>query len=482
MFVNNQTTYLRREILSEVAKVFFEGDLNEINRLPFQVIPSNSQPIRCCIEKDRYLVKERAVAAMGFDIEDEDKIDRSLLSDFAREAMERSQIQEPILTFMNEACKSCVRVNYYVTEVCRNCVAKPCMMNCPKKAVSIENNHARIDGSKCVSCGICQKVCPYHAIVYVPVPCEEACPVGAISKNEAGKQFIDYAKCIFCGKCTKSCPFGAVEEKSQIVEVIRLLKGERQTVAMVAPAIAGQFPGKISQIVAALKLLGFDQVVEVALGADITAKNEAAEFEERMQAGEPMMGTSCCPAYVEGVKKHVPDFIRYVSHTKTPMIYTAQLVKEKFPEAAAIFIGPCIAKKHEGFSSDLIDNVVTFEELGAMFIAKGINVATCEEAVFDIEAAGKEGRGFSVSTGVSAAVKAFASSVAEVRPAVLNGLDKKSLLVLRAYANGKAPGNLIEVMSCEGGCIAGPGAVGNPKICLSRVEEYKAEAEKKGGE
>lgn len=476
MFVNNKTTFLRREIMTGVAKVFFSGDLNELNRLPILVIPRSSTPNRCCIEKDRNLVKHRAIAAMGFDVDDEEEIDVSLLSDYAAKALERESAPGKILTFLDEACKSCIRVNYYVTDVCRNCVAKPCIINCPKNAIQTDENQAHIDKEKCVNCGICQKVCPFHAIVYVPVPCEESCPVGAIQKAPSGKQFIDYTKCIYCGKCIKSCPFGAIAEKSQITDVIKLLKSTDKKSALIAPAAAGQFPGTVKQLVSALRMLGFDNVIEVAYGADITVANESRELHERISAGDSTMGTSCCPAYIEAVNKHAQDFKKYVSHTKTPMIYTAEYSKEKYPDNKTVFIGPCIAKKHEGFNSDIIDYVLTFEELGSLLIAKGIDIFKCEEGCFDNPPASKEGRGFPVSQGVAGAViahSAINNKDFNIKETVINGLDKKNLLILKAYGKGKAPGNLVEVMACEGGCICGPGTIGNPKICTEKLEEYK---------
>jgi len=460
MFIDNKTTYLKRDIMTNIAKVFFGDSINEINRLPVLIIPKDSQPMRCCIEKDRTLVKHRAIAIMGFDVDDEDKIDISLLSDYANAALKRDKIDKPFLTFLDEACKACVRVNYYVTDVCRNCVAKPCIMNCPKNAVSTNGQHAVIDKDLCINCGICQKVCPYHAIVYVPIPCEESCPVGAISKNSSGKEEIDYDKCIYCGKCIRGCPFGAVVEKSQIIDVIKLLKNKTSITVIIAPAISKQFNAGLKQIVTGLKKLGFSKVVEVAKGAEITAENEAIEFEEKIQSGAAMMGTSCCPSYVEAVNKHAASFKKYVSHTKTPMIYTANFVKEKDPENKVVFIGPCIAKKHEGLNSENVDFVLTFEELQSFFAAKDINLEQLDETEFDYGEAGEDGRGFSVSEGVSKAViNQMKKLKIQAVPVIINGLDKKNISLLKAYGNGKAPGNLIEVMACEGGCVCGPGAI-----------------------
>ncbi|HPO50478.1 MAG TPA: 4Fe-4S binding protein [Spirochaetota bacterium] len=231
MFVENKTIYLRREIIARIARLYFEDKIiEEIDKIPIKMIRKNDSPFRCCIYKDRELIKYRTIASLGFSLENEFEIDSNLLSDYAKLAIEREKPAFPILTFIDEACKSCVRTNYFVTNVCKNCVAKPCMVNCPKDAISIssDSNQAKIDPKKCVNCGLCMKVCPFHAIVYVPVPCEESCPVGAISKDERGKEKIDYDKCIFCGKCKNSCPFGAIMEKSQVIDVIKHIKSGKK--------------------------------------------------------------------------------------------------------------------------------------------------------------------------------------------------------------------------------------------------------------
>ncbi len=317
------------------------------------------------------------------------------------------------------------------------------------------------------------KVCPFHAIVYVPVPCEESCPVDAITKDEKGREVIDYNKCIFCGKCVRSCPFGAVMEKSQIIDIIKHIKNNKSLVAMIAPSIIGQYDASINKIATAIKKIGFKYVVEVALGADITAKIESEEFIERMKKGDKLMGTSCCPAYTESVKKHAKDFQNYVSHAKTPMAYTASLVKEKLPDCIRVFIGPCIAKKHEGLFNEDIDYVLTFEELDSLFNAKNIKVNECEDSSLDIKEATNIGRGFPISTGVASALKqTLNNSDIEIREVFIDGLTKQNVRLLNSYGKGNCPGNLVEVMSCEGGCISGPAVITKYNLAKKRVDDF----------
>ncbi len=472
MYIENQTTLIRHNIKTAIAELFMEDRLNkDIDRLPIRMVPHDSESYRCCVYKDRELIKKRVIAALGFSLEEDEHVEDTLLSDYAEMALEREKPTFPILTFLDEACRTCVRANYFVTNVCRHCVARPCLTNCPKNAISMKDQ-AFIHPDLCVNCGICKNVCPYHAIVYIPVPCEEGCPVGAISKNKQGRQQIDYSKCIFCGRCTRACPFGAVLEKSQILDVLKAIRSGKQVTAMIAPAVVGQFNATIDQIAAGLKLIGFSHVVEVALGADLTTKVEAEEFIERMEKGDKVMGTSCCPAYIEAVKKHATNFIPFVSHTKTPMGYTAEMIKEAFPESVRVFIGPCIAKKHEGLFNPDVDFALTFEALSALYEAKGIIPEELEQKPsLDLQQATRIGRSFPVSNGVANAIVSTLDGKIDIKPILINGLTKQNVKLLNAYAS-KCPGNLVEIMSCEGGCVGGPGVIMEQKKAKQRIDEF----------
>ena len=90
------------------------------------------------------------------------------------------------------------------------------------------------------------------------------------------------------------------------------------------------------------------------------------------------MTTSCCPAYIQTVQKHIPALKKFVSETRTPMHYSAQAEKERNAECVTVFIGPCVAKRQEGFTDESVDYVLTFEELGAFFVAYDIEVGTLE--------------------------------------------------------------------------------------------------------
>jgi iron only hydrogenase large subunit-like protein len=212
------------------------------------------------------------------------------------------------------------------------------------------------------------------------------------------------------------------------------------------------------------------------VGADICADNEAREFEERMKRGDKMMTTSCCSAYVRAVRKHVQDLVPCVSETRSPMHYTAEIAKKADPDCITVFIGPCLAKKREGLDDDLVDYVLTAEEISAFFEARGIDAAKMDKRHETIIPTAS-GRNFAKSGGVLEAVEVRLKDKSILRPAKINGLSKSGMKVLNAYGlinSGKIPSkpdtpNLIEVMACEGGCIAGPSVVSTVKQAENRI-------------
>ena len=475
---NNQTTPLKREILVRIIKAFLKENFEENVRLiPYDMRPKGCDvPFRCCVYKERAIIKDRTIAGLGISIENDDE--QTLLSTYAKQALARKKPDENTLTVLEAACKGCVPSRVFVTNLCQGCVARPCINSCSFGAISIVKGKSVIDGKKCKGCMKCVKVCPYSAIVKMKVPCEDSCPVSAIAKDESGTAKIDFAKCISCGKCVKACPFGAVHEKSQIIDVLKHIKSDKKVIAMLAPAVMGQLPCTPQQLHSAIKKIGFDEVYEVAQGADITTKHEAEDFVERMENGDEFMTTSCCAAYNELVAKHLKEITPFVSHTKTPLYYTAEIVKKEYPKAIQVFFSPCVAKRKEAQLNPDIDYVINFEELGALLIAMEIEVSTCEQTEFKTQPS-KEGREFALSGGVARAVKSVIDEDMILQTHHINGLNKDSIRELKKYAKkGECSlGNLIEVMACEGGCIAGNATINS----LTGAFKQMVRSEKRGG-
>ncbi|MFI3303681.1 MAG: monomeric [FeFe] hydrogenase [Rikenellaceae bacterium] len=476
MAFTNNVMIVRHRLMTELVKLWSKREMVEnIDRLPIELSPKGSKHRgRCCIHKERAVWKYKSLPLMGLDMTDE--FDETIpLSFYAHKVMERAASGKPkdeILCVIDEACSSCIQINYEVTSLCRGCIARSCQANCPKGAVHTRgaDSTAWIDHDACTSCGICYRSCPYHAIVYIPVPCEDVCPVKAIRKDENGIERIDETKCIYCGKCLNACPFGAIFEISHAFDVLQNIRNEKQVVAIVAPSILGQFAAPIERVYGALLEMGFHDVIEVAQGAMLTVSNEAHELLEKIEEGQPFMTTSCCPSYIELVEKHIPDMKKYVSSTGSPMYYTARIAKEKYPDAKIVFIGPCVAKRKEAQRDEAVDYVLTFEEVSSIFEGLSINPENSMPYPMKYTSV-REAHGFAQSGGVSGAVNAFLKSAA-VGALQVADINKKSIALMRSYAkSGKAPQPFIEVMACEGGCITGPSANDNAMITKKRLNQ-----------
>lgn len=478
--IDTPVNQLRKQVFVEVAKVAYESENvnNDIEAIPYKITPGDEPRFRESIYRERAIASERVRLAMGMSLRPQDK------PVHITDGVEESNISEkyyepPLMQVIPSACNFCDDNKYEVSNMCQGCIAHPCMEVCPKGAISQVNGHAVIDQSKCIKCGKCKAACPYDAIAKKERPCSKACGVKAIETDEQGRAKINIDKCVSCGQCMVSCPFGAIADKSQIFQLIRCMKEGGKVIAEVAPAYVGQFgpDATPARVKAALLKLGFSEVHEVALGADIGAVAEAHHFANHVATGElPFLLTSCCPAWSMLAKTQFPDMIESVSSELTPMVATARSIKKKHPDAHVVFIGPCAAKKLEAMRTSVrsdVDFVITFEELDAMFAAKGIDPQTIEEAGSMHDATGA-GRGYAVAGGVAKAVtgcvKEYYPDV-EVKIEHVEGLAecKKTLMLAKA---GKMNGCLIEGMGCPGGCVAGAGT--NIPINKAKMEVDKA--------
>lgn len=440
-------TDIKTQVLTETAKHAFKGDLDTTwYDIPYHMLPGTKAQFRCCIYHERAIVKQRVKLAMGI-----------LPDDIPNPNVKSSQIVHVIPC----ACEGCPITKITVTQNCRGCLAKKCVKACPFGAISTSNGQAVIDKEKCRECGRCVGACPYNAIVDVERPCIKSCAVGAISIGENDIAVIDTEKCINCGHCVSGCPFGAISDISALTGVIDMLVDKKRPVyAIVAPSIEGQFGNiSLSQIKAAIRDIGFDDVFEAAYGADIVAFFEAAELNERVLEGKKLT-SSCCPAFVNLVQKHFPQISDNVSYTVSPMAAAERYIRKNNSDCSVVFIGPCIAKKNEveTLYKDEIDAVLTFEELNALFLAKDINFDIIEAEEDD---ATKYGKGFALSGGVSKAVTQALKEMGVEDDITVTGCDgaincKKTLTLLKV---GNLPEDFIEGMYCQGGCINGPAAL-----------------------
>lgn len=468
---------LRKQVFTEIARLAYSrADIKTIEEIPFIITPGDEPKYRESIYRERAIASERLRLAMGMSLRPEDK------PVHITQGIEESDIaakyyEPPLMQVIPSACNACAHNVYEVTDQCQNCVAHPCVEVCPKGAVSIVKGRSHIDQSKCVKCGMCKKVCPYNAIGHHRRPCSDACGVSAIGSDSLGKAKIDPDKCVSCGMCMVACPFGAIADKSQIFQLIRAMQDSADVIAVVAPAFVGQFGAGVtpSKFKAALKELGFADVVEVAIGADMGALAEAKHYVDKVATGEqPFLLTSCCPSWSMLAKKYFPETIGNISNELTPMVATARTVKATHPDAKVVFIGPCAAKKLEASRRTVrsdVDFVITFEELDGMFAAKEIDpAAMADDSMQDATAIG---RGYGVAGGVASAIERCVHEYypdVDVKIEHAEGLAdcKKMLMLAKA---GQKNGCLIEGMGCPGGCIAGAGT--NIPVAKAAVEVKK---------
>lgn len=440
MYADENVIKIKHDVLYEVAKLAFEGKLEEQKEeVPFDLIPGPTPKFRCCIYKEREIIRQRLLLAEGKTLVGND--------------------EKNIIQVIRSACEDCPISSYTVTENCQNCIGKACINACKFGAIEAGRHRSHIDPQKCKECGLCAQACPYNAIAHLKRPCKFSCPVDAITYDEHGISVIDEEKCIRCGKCIHSCPFGAIGSKTFIVDVIEALKSDKKVYAMAAPATEGQFGANITMNSwkKAMREVGFNGFIEVGLGGDMTAASEAEEWVEAYKEGEKKV-TSCCPGFVNMVRRHFPELADRISTTVSPMCAVSRMIKAKEPDAVTVFIGPCIAKKSEVVDQQIegnCDYVLTYSEIRAIMRAKKVTLEADDTSYQESSIYGKR---FGNSGGVTAAVLESMKEMNEEIDAKVcqaNGAAecKKFLTLMKV---GRLPEDFIEGMVCEGGCVGGP--------------------------
>lgn len=464
MYADENVIKIKHDVLYEVAKLAFADELEEKrDGIAQSLIPGPTPQFRCCIYKEREIIRQRVRLAEG--------------------KAPGMHDNGNIVQVISSACEDCPISSYVVTDNCQNCIGKACINACNFGAIEMGRHRSHIDASKCKECGKCAQACPYHAIAALKRPCKFSCPVDAISYDENGISVINEEKCIRCGLCIHRCPFGAIGSKTFIVDVIKAIKSEHPVYALVAPATEGQFGEHITMNSwkKAMKAVGFTDLVEVGLGGDMTAAYEAEEWAEAYKNGKKMT-TSCCPAFVNMVKKHYPELIENVSTTISPMCAVSRMLKAKEPDAVTVFIGPCISKKSEVKDHAIegnADYALTYSEIRAIMHARNVELEEDDNSYQESSIYGKR---FANSGGVTEAVlQSLKESDDEIAATVnkCNGAAecKKALLLMKV---GRLPEDFIEGMICEGGCVGGPSAFRPQASFKKNRETILSEADERG--
>ena len=301
-------TRIRHEVFTEIARLAYEGGdyARSLEELPYKICPGDPDEIgayKNSLFLERAVVGERLRLAMGLPLRKLGEYNN--ISDSVEETVIAEKYYEPpLINVIKFACNRCPDNVVTVTNGCQGCLEHPCIEICPRGAISKINGKAHIDPSLCIRCSQCMSACSFSAIIYQERPCHKACGVGAIGSDELGRAKIDYSKCTSCGQCLVNCPFGAISDKSQIFQTIMAIKSETPVYVVLAPSFVGQFgPDAVPEkMKAAFKRLGFADVYEAAIGADLCVIEEASDFLNEVPSKHRFMVTSCCPSWSDMVK------------------------------------------------------------------------------------------------------------------------------------------------------------------------------------
>lgn len=281
---------------------------------------------------------------------------------------------------------------------CKNCYK--CIRHCPVKSIRFSGNQAHIVGNECILCGHCFVVCPQNA-----------------------KQIVD---------------------ETEKVKV--LLQSGNPVFVSIAPSFAANYDGVgINAMRSALKQLGFFDVEETAIGATIV-KNE---YERMLKEDErDIIISSCCHSINLLIQKHFPAELKYLADVVSPMQAHCLNIKERYPDAKTVFIGPCVAKKDEAeHYSGIVDAVLTFEELTAWFNESGIELK--REMDSDIQS---RARFFPTTGGI---LKTMKTDEPRYTYLALDGVEN-CIAALKDIESGKIHKCFIEMSACVGSCVGGP--------------------------
>ncbi len=299
--------------------------------------------------------------------------------------------------------------------------------------------------------------------------CMSTCPFEAIKRDEkTGDKRIDGDLCMSCGRCVSICDQGHYMDVPQAMPIMDLLKNNEKVIAMVAPAIAGQFGENVTldQLREAFIKIGFTDMFEVAMAADVLSMKEAMEYNEFVNdKGDFMITSCCCPIWVGMLKKNYHQIVKDVSPSVSPMVAMGRIIKALNGDVKCVFVGPCIAKKAEAKEPDISDStdyVLTFEEVKLIFDAFGIDPAKLK-GVPTLEYASTGGRLYARAGGVSEAVFDVIDQMYPEKRKLFSSLQVDGVAdckkMLDELVQGKVRASFIEGMGCNGGCVGGPKAL-----------------------
>lgn len=284
--------------------------------------------------------------------------------------------------------------------------------------------------------------------------CVRYCPVKAIRLNMGHAEIVD-ERCIKDGQCVLVCPQKAKKIQSDRPLVEEYLTNGDQVVVSLAPSFVASFPSvQAGQMAAALKKLGFSGVRETAEAAEWVALEHA----ELLKEGRENLIASSCPAVNSLIYIYYPHVVPYLSPVVSPMIGHARMIRKEYGSqpVRVVFIGPCLAKKAEKDEPEVageVDAALTFDELHQWLDESGIDPASLPVESPDTSRI-SWARAFPVEGGLLKAAS-IESGIVSRDMLVLTGIDRCQRF-LDDFEKERSGFKIMEMMSCEGGCIDGP--------------------------
>lgn len=274
--------------------------------------------------------------------------------------------------------------------------------------------------------------------------CIRNCPVKAIRYSDGRAEIID-SECILCGECVVTCPQRGDFLESQVGAVRRMIARGSRVVASVAPSFISDLPvGSIEGMRETLRKLGFTDAGETSIGAEIVSR----EYERIMQNDEmDLLISSCCSSVVTLIQRYYPDVLPYLAPVKSPMQIHCEMLKQQYPDALTVFIGPCYAKKGEAENSDGVDYALTFYELRDWMRSEGVEPVFIEADPGDR----KRARRYPRQDGL---VKSM-TPVPTWNRVAIDGVND-CIAALSEIRHGGVQKTFLEMTACEGSCVNGP--------------------------
>jgi len=304
--------------------------------------------------------------------------------------------------------------------------------------------------------------------------CVRNCEVKAISISDGSARIVP-ERCTLCGTCVMVCPVGAKKVRDDASRLRPLLKRKNTVFAILAPAVAAEYPGvSLPVLGAALRRLGFSGIAEVATGADMVSEETARILKAGVGANKLSI-SGACPTVTAFIQKYRPDLVDCIVPVLSPMQAVAALIKEHYPDSGIVFFGPCIAKKRESDERpDLVDLVLGFGDLEKLFASAGVDPAIqAPDPTTMILPRPDKGLLYPIDGGMIAGVRRQGGA----KP--IDAISFSGMHHVHQALDGLASETLLnpvflELLACEGGCINGPLTTRKEGTVIKRLRVLRA--------